>query len=220
MRKRRSGQGVPLISGVADLSQTGSSARNVLISSDEIVQRRRFLKMVLSAPVALAAIPAISSCGETHGDQTPPVIVNRDSVYAIGASSATGVRILITFDFSASMDRTSVEGALSIMPAVAYQSEWQTDEGKDILVLKDPTSTTESPLFAFGTSYTVRMSGTARGSNGMRLDGNGDTVAGDDFAVTFLSPAAPGCSCNSQACSCQDDMGCGCVFDFGCASEF
>lgn len=86
----------------------------------------------------------------------------------------------VTVSFSSSMDLISANSAFSITPTVAGAISWNSDSKT---LTFHPTN-----LFAFNTSYTVKVQGTAKSvGSGKGLDGNGDGVSGDAYQFSFAT---------------------------------
>ena len=107
-------------------------------------------------------------------DVTPPTI------YIVGPTgNSTPVSSAIEIGFSEAMNTTSVEGAISISPAVNYSSFWIGDQ---LLITPDDELAEE-------TEYTVTVMGTAQDGAGNGLDGDSDGIAegspDDDYVWTF-----------------------------------
>ncbi len=83
----------------------------------------------------------------------------------------------IEIEFSKSMNTTSVEGALTILPAVQINSYSWTDNDRHLRII--------SENFQFDTEYTLTIENSATDVNGRLIDGNGDGIEGDSFIVTF-----------------------------------
>ncbi len=81
------------------------------------------------------------------------------------------------FDFSKTMDRTSVEEAFSIVPFVEGNFYFTTNSKRMAYILADSME--------FLTDYTITLAGTAKDAAGYYLDGNQDGVTGDDWSVSF-----------------------------------
>ncbi|OZC03505.1 Ig-like domain-containing protein [Rubricoccus marinus] len=90
----------------------------------------------------------------------------------------------IEIAFSRPMDRAATEAAFSLAPAsggdeVAGAFRWSDNDTRMVF---DPTD----DLMA-ETLFALTIAGTAEGTAGDALDGNGDGTGGDAFAVTFTS---------------------------------
>lgn len=109
----------------------------------------------------------------------PPTIAQVS--IAQGASLNIGEPLILTF--SRAMDRTSVEGALTLEPSAGTLSlGWISDRQLRIA----------STSLAFLTDYTLRLSASAKDGStyGHGFDGDGDGQAGGDFVLAFkTSPA-------------------------------
>jgi hypothetical protein len=108
----------------------------------------------------------------------PPVIVG-----AFPGSSFTRQDASIELWFNHPMDRSSVESALQITPAVAGVFEW-TNEDR-VLRLRPST-------LLLRTNYSARLLGTAHDLAGNTIDGNFNRLSegspGDDFVWSFRFP--------------------------------
>ncbi|MBC7186460.1 MAG: family 10 glycosylhydrolase [Calditrichaeota bacterium] len=88
------------------------------------------------------------------------------------------VNAAISFTFSKTMDKSSVEAALSLDPPIEVaRSTWL--DGKVLQVLP--------ARLQFATPYTVTVGASATDINGRHLDGNGDGVEGDPFVLRFTT---------------------------------
>jgi N-acetylmuramoyl-L-alanine amidase len=84
----------------------------------------------------------------------------------------------IVIDFSRVMDRSSVQAAFSLVPEATGTFLWKAS---DFQLTFRPDGL--DPL----TDYTLTISESAEGAFGDTLDGDGDGIAGGDFALTFRS---------------------------------
>ncbi len=100
---------------------------------------------------------------------------NNDTSYSV-----TGV---IGARFSKPMDTASVRAAFSIVPKV---------EGTLVFTTNNTTFTfTPASPLPYGTSFTLRIEGTAVSADGVYLDGNRDSTAGDAFVLNFRTVDNP-----------------------------
>lgn len=100
----------------------------------------------------------------------------------VPAESATNVPAYkdVAISFTSPMDIASANGAFSITPSVAGSLSWNVDS--KVLTFH------ATNLFAFSTTYTIKIDGTAKGAiSGKGLDGNGDGVGGDSFQYSFTT---------------------------------
>ena len=81
------------------------------------------------------------------------------------------------FDFSKAMDRTSLENAFSIVPAVNGNFYLSQDKKRMAWILQDSME--------FLTDYTITIAETAMDEAGHLIDGNSDGVGGDAFVLNF-----------------------------------
>ena len=115
----------------------------------------------------------------THFDilmapSTPPYIAESnpaegDSLFAAWRNPS--------ITFSRTMDQTSVEAAFSIEPATAGSFYFTRDIKRMSFLVEDSLE--------FLTDYTITLAGTATDFSGNPIDGNQDTVGGDDWSVHF-----------------------------------
>ena len=98
------------------------------------------------------------------------------------APSATNVPAYkdVTISFTSPMDIASSNSAFSITPSIAGSLTWNSDS---------KTLTYHATnFFAFSTTYTVKLDGTAKGAiSGKAIDGNGDGVGGDSYQFSFTT---------------------------------
>ncbi|HAP37122.1 MAG TPA: hypothetical protein DCQ28_14775 [Bacteroidetes bacterium] len=87
------------------------------------------------------------------------------------------VTSIIGFRFSRAMDTASVRSSLTFIPDFAKTFSWTSANTQ--LVIK-PTL----PL-PTKTNFTITLGATAKGANGVQLDGDGNGTAGDQFVLTF-----------------------------------
>ncbi|HEX2962555.1 MAG TPA: Ig-like domain-containing protein [Ignavibacteriales bacterium] len=82
----------------------------------------------------------------------------------------------IIIDFTRTMNRATVESAISINPQASFTLTWQSDKRVTV-------STSSLP---FNTALTLTISGAAEESpHGLHLDGNKDGAAGDSYSYSF-----------------------------------
>ncbi len=106
----------------------------------------------------------------------PPVVV---SAYPADGDTVN-VNTILSFSFSKTMDRTSVESALSISPAVVVSSySWSESDHRLMLYLQDD--------FDFLASYTVTLGDAMTDINGVALDGDADGNAGGNYSFVFYT---------------------------------
>ncbi len=115
----------------------------------------------------------------TEAPVPPFVSVSRplsnDTSYSV--SGIIGLR------FSKSMDTASVSSAFSVSPPV---------EGSLVFGSNNSTLTlTPKSKLPFNTWFTVRVEGTASSTDGVFLDGNRDSTAGDAFVLNFRTQFNP-----------------------------
>ncbi len=103
----------------------------------------------------------------------PLVLATSPTPGAEGVPVTSDVRI----KFSRPMNRPSVEAAFSISPTVNGSFYW-LNQGRVLRFKPDG-------LLQYGTLYQVTVDTTARDLGGRAIDGNGDGVAGDPFALVF-----------------------------------
>lgn len=100
---------------------------------------------------------------------------NNDTSYSI--SGIIGVR------FSKPMDTASVRAAFSITPSV---------DGTLAFTINNTTVTfTPKSKLPYGTAFVLRFEGTAASADGVFLDGNKDSTAGDAFVLNFRTEENP-----------------------------
>lgn len=87
------------------------------------------------------------------------------------------VTSVIGLRFSRAMDTSSVRLSLTFVPDFAKTFSWSNANTQ--LVIK-PTL----PL-PTKTNFTVTLGATAKGANGIQIDGDGNGIAGDQFVLTF-----------------------------------
>lgn len=109
---------------------------------------------------------------------TPPTISStipfqNDSIYP-------GVENVV-INFTRQMDKTSVEGNLSIVPAVNYSVAWSNS---------DKTLTINTTDFAFNSQYDITIGGNSLGKFGHPFDGDGNGIGGDPFTLTAKTKVA------------------------------
>lgn len=100
----------------------------------------------------------------------------------VPAQSATNVSAYkdVAISFTSPMDIASTNSAFSIAPSVAGSLAWNADS--KVLTFH------ATNFFAFSTTYTVKIDGTAKGAiSGKGLDGNGDGVGGDSYQFSFIT---------------------------------
>ncbi len=97
--------------------------------------------------------------------------------------NATGVSVFddIVIRFSRRMDRTSVESSLTLEPAANFNIAWENSNRTLVLTPID---------LAQETQYTLTIAETALDLFAHPLDGNGDGVGGDAFALAFTTQDA------------------------------
>jgi len=112
--------------------------------------------------------------------RTPPKVV---SATPSGSGVPTNADMVVVF--SEPMNRTSVEGAVALSPAVPFTSTWSAD-GRTLTIHPG------QPL-ARGTAYTVSISGTvAEDLEGDKFDGDGNGAEGGDFRFSFTTEGGGG----------------------------
>ena len=89
----------------------------------------------------------------------------------------------IGIKFSKPMDTTSLKNAFSFQPVVSGNLTFSTD--RTTLLFK-PVSALQ-----YNTSYTMKVAGTAFSFDSVAVDGNKDSVAGDDFVLQFKTLQNP-----------------------------
>ena len=109
-------------------------------------------------------------------DVTPP------TVYIVTPTgNSTPVSSAIEIGFTEAVNTSSVEGAISISPAMTYSSFWMGDR---LLIIPDDELVEE-------TEYTVIVLGTAQDSASNSLDGDSDGIAegspDDDYTWSFTT---------------------------------
>ena len=109
---------------------------------------------------------------------TPPTIastipVQNDSIYP-------GVENVV-INFTRQMDKTSVEGNLTIVPAVNYSVAWSNS---------DKTLTINTSDFVFNSQYDITIGGNSLGKFGHPFDGDGNGIGGDPFTLTAKTKVA------------------------------
>jgi len=82
-----------------------------------------------------------------------------------------------SISFSRTMDQASVEAAFSIEPATAGSFYFTRDQKRMSFLVED--------TLEFLTDYTITIAGTATDFGGNPIDGNRDTVGGDDWVLHF-----------------------------------
>jgi N-acetylmuramoyl-L-alanine amidase len=105
------------------------------------------------------ANPAVVLAGPVNNDTT--VLVNK----------------VISLSFSKPMDTASVRGAFSITPVVAGTLSWNATNAA--------MTFTPTAYLTPWVTYQIRIDTSARSASGQQLDGNGDGIAGDPYAMTF-----------------------------------
>ncbi|MDD8018247.1 MAG: Ig-like domain-containing protein [Bacteroidota bacterium] len=98
-----------------------------------------------------------------------------DSAYSI-----TGT---IGIKFSKAMDTTSLKNAFTILPVVTGVVSFSTD--RSVLYFKPASS------LQYETSYSAKILGTAISFDSVFIDGNKDSIAGDDFVLPFKTQQNP-----------------------------
>ncbi len=122
------------------------------------LSRREFVKYGTGLTVAL--FPLLN-CGSAFKDDP-------------GGSGDGNPRISFQVRFDESMDRESVENAVSISPSPPLTGTFTWSENDTVLYyITDVDNETE---------YTVTIAGTARDTAGNFLDGNGDGSGGDGYS--------------------------------------
>lgn len=132
---------------------------------DGKLNRRTFLKK--AAGVAALFVLPIEYCSNGSGDD--------------GGGSGGAPCISFEITFNKPMDRASVEGALSIDPAVDgfFSGEFTWTNG-------DTTVYYKGNVPEEGQAYTVTIGGAAQSKGGNFLDGNGDGTGGDAYGFEVL----------------------------------
>ncbi len=138
--------------------------------------------------------PTIDVTCNTHTDPGPSWnwtlymgLITSDTIApkiasVIPAQSATNVPAYknVSISFTSPMDIASTNSAFSITPSVAGSLAWNVDSR--VLTFH------ATNFFAFSTTYTVNIDGTAKAAiSGKGLDGNGDGVGGDSFQFSFTT---------------------------------
>ena len=111
---------------------------------------------------------------KTLVENIPPMVVSSTPVDGDSSFSAFDE---ISIVFSRPMDRATVENAFQLDPQVEGALSWK-DNNRNLIF------TTQTHL-DFDRSYTLHISEQAMDAWGFFLDGNGDGVAGDEFALSF-----------------------------------
>ena len=105
---------------------------------------------------------------------TPPYVIESNPVD--GETSFSAFRNP-SITFSRAMDEASVEAAFSITPATVGTVNFSGDQKRMSFVVQD--------TLEFITDYTINIAGTAVDLTGRPLDGNVDSVGGDDWTIQF-----------------------------------
>lgn len=85
---------------------------------------------------------------------------------------------IIELYFSKSIDQSTIENSISIIPSAAIQNiSWLQSENKITISLLDKLD--------YDTEYSLVVSPSLKDVNGRELDGNGDGIEGDEFILTF-----------------------------------
>ncbi|NOZ60978.1 MAG: T9SS type A sorting domain-containing protein [Calditrichaeota bacterium] len=105
--------------------------------------------------------------------QVPPRVVS--TTPAAGDTNVTAWNDIV-IEFSRRMDAASVVHNLTVSPETQFQYIWQQNSTK--LIMRTDT-------LQYLTTYTINISADAQDNWGHFFDGNGDSVAGDDFSFSF-----------------------------------
>ncbi len=132
--------------------------------------------LVIPATLGTTTVNGMGVKDFTLTNVTAPVV---SDVEVTGKLSAAAIDKPMVLTFSRKMNRTSVESAISILPATALAYSWSND-----FTLKIDISQLE-----YETAYTLTIDGqVAKNSvTGQYLDGNNDGVAGDNYILGFTT---------------------------------
>ncbi|HOT98456.1 MAG TPA: Ig-like domain-containing protein [bacterium] len=103
----------------------------------------------------------------------PPAILVSNPAEGSARHPAWGI---LSLTFNRPVDRASVEAAFQIAPPAAGTFSWANNDQR--LLFKPDT-------LAYDTEYTITLVAEAQDRYGHHLDGNGDTIPGDDYRLHF-----------------------------------
>jgi hypothetical protein len=156
-----------------------------------------------------------------------PILSISDPYKTINYGSADKYNKQFNVYFDDIMDENSLRSAVSISPNIGFGLTFTSDEDRyTTMIIAGPGGSSDELQMTAGSTYTVRIAGTAKSIHNQFIDANKDGSGGDSLVHEFTAPTDfddPGCSvyfcsCEGNTCNCQGDS-CICV-GFDCSCQF